>query len=76
VPRIFSPNGDGINDIFMKGHKITIFDRTGTVIFSGDNGWDGTYKGKTVPNDIYFYILQYKDNKEKIITKNGYIGVK
>jgi gliding motility-associated-like protein len=76
VPRIFSPNGDGINDIFMQGHKITIFNRVGIVIFSGDNGWDGTYKGKAVPNDIYFYILQYKDNKEKIITKNGYIGVK
>jgi gliding motility-associated-like protein len=75
MSKIFSPNGDGINDIFMKGHKIIIFDRTGTTLFSGDDGWDGTYKGKLLPPDIYFYILHYKDNNEKVITKNGYIGI-
>jgi gliding motility-associated-like protein len=75
VPKIFSPNGDGINDIFMRGHKIIIFDRLGISIFNGENGWDGTYKGKPVPNDIYFYILHYKNSEEKSITKNGYIGV-
>ncbi|MDR0726372.1 MAG: gliding motility-associated C-terminal domain-containing protein, partial [Prevotellaceae bacterium] len=61
VSKMFSPNGDGINDIFMKGYKMTIFDRLGRKLFSGDDGWDGTYHGKVVPEDVYYYIIYYKD---------------
>jgi gliding motility-associated-like protein len=73
VPKAFSPNNDGINDFFMKGYKVVIFDRLGILMFTGDDGWDGTYKGKIVPQDIYFYKLIYLENgKSKI--KTGYIG--
>ena len=61
VAKMFSPNGDGINDVFMKGYKVTIFDRLGRKLFSGDNGWDGTYKGKVMPEDVYYYVLYYND---------------
>jgi gliding motility-associated-like protein len=61
VSKMFSPNGDGINDIFMKGYRVIIFDRLGRKLFNGDDGWDGTYHGKVVPEDIYYYILYYKD---------------
>ncbi|MDR2425351.1 MAG: gliding motility-associated C-terminal domain-containing protein [Prevotellaceae bacterium] len=73
-PQIFTPNGDGINDVFMSGYKIIVFDRLGVEIYKSDNGWDGTYKGKTVPSDIYFYKLIY--NREgKTFTITGYVGV-
>jgi gliding motility-associated-like protein len=75
IPKIFTPNGDGINDIFMPGYNITVFDRLGIEIFKGDNGWDGTYKGKLVPFDIYFYVLHYTDIKGKTVVKSGYIGI-
>jgi gliding motility-associated-like protein len=71
VPKVFTPNGDGINDFFMRGYKVVIFDRLGIEIFRGDDGWDGTYKGKPAPHDIYFYKLS--SNDEKIIT--GFIGL-
>jgi gliding motility-associated-like protein len=65
VSKMFSPNGDGINDTFMKGYSVIIFDRIGRKLFSGDNGWDGTYNGKIMPEDVYYYILYYKDKDGK-----------
>jgi len=75
IPKVFTPNGDGVNDIFMRGYKVVIFDRLGIEIFRGDDGWDGTYKGTPAPHDIYFYKLFAKDEKEteKIIT--GFVGL-
>jgi gliding motility-associated-like protein len=76
VPKVFTPNGDGKNDVFMSAYKITIFDRLGKLIFSGDHGWDGTHNGKTVPPDIYFYKLEYMDDNNTKQHKTGYVGVK
>jgi gliding motility-associated-like protein len=75
VPKVFTPNGDGKNDVFMPAYKITIFDRLGKLIFSGDHGWDGTHNGKTVPPDIYFYKLEYMDDNNTKQHKTGYVGV-
>jgi gliding motility-associated-like protein len=74
VPKAFTPNNDGINDFFMKGFKIIIFDRMGIPVFEGDDGWDGTYKGKIVARDIYFYKLFYSENDATKI-KTGYVGL-
>jgi gliding motility-associated-like protein len=73
VSKMFSPNGDGINEIFMKSYKVIIFDRLGRKLFSGDDGWDGTFNGRVMPEDVYFYILYYKDKEgiEQRIT--GYV---
>jgi gliding motility-associated-like protein len=63
VSEIFTPNGDGVNDYFMRGYHVVIFDRLGRKIFEGDDGWDGTHKGSAVATDTYFYILYYVDDK-------------
>ncbi|MDR2287388.1 MAG: T9SS type B sorting domain-containing protein [Prevotellaceae bacterium] len=65
VSKMFSPNGDGINDVFMKGYKVVIFDRLGRRLSGSDDGWDGTYNGKAMPEDVYFYIIYYKDKDGK-----------
>jgi gliding motility-associated-like protein len=65
VSKMFSPNGDGINDMFMRGYKVIIFDRLGRKVFSGEDGWDGTFNGKVMPEDVYYYILYYKDKEGK-----------
>ena len=76
VPKVFTPNGDGINDVFMPTYKIIVFDRLGIEIYSGTDGWDGTYKGKPVPLDIYFYKISYPDPQSGMIkSKTGYVGV-
>jgi gliding motility-associated-like protein len=71
IPKIFTPNGDGINDFFLKGFKIIVSDRLGITIFEGDDGWDGTYNGKPAPENIYYYKALLPN--DKITT--GYIGL-
>jgi gliding motility-associated-like protein len=73
VSKMFSPNGDGINDIFMRGYKVTVFDRVGRKLFSGVDGWDGTYHGKVMPEDVYYYIIYYKSNEGKEKRVIGYV---
>lgn len=71
-PNTFSPNGDGINDLFMKGYRLQILNRNGAVIFKGEDGWDGTRKGEQATEDTYFYEVHYlTEEGEK--NKTGYI---
>lgn len=68
MPNAFSPNGDGVNDIYraktnyqnIVEFEATIFDRWGTKIFSWtniDEGWDGNYKGKEAPEGTYYVVV-------------------
>ncbi len=68
---VFSPNGDGNNDIFAfpsigldDDYSLQIFNRWGLLIFetTGKNvGWDGrTLAGKPVADGTYYYVLQAK----------------
>mgnify|MGYP000293583222 CR=1 FL=1 len=80
VPNVFTPNGDGINDVFKPEHSgfikisMEIYDRWGEVIYSYDNlngGWNGTYKGKICQDGYYAYKLYATDNRLKQIEKAG-----
>lgn len=67
VPSIFSPNGDGNNDIFTargaciaKG-IVTIYNRWGEVVFKTDDiyeGWDGTQRQKEANTGVYIYRIE------------------
>lgn len=75
VPNAFTPNNDGINDVFyaypygpVKVFEMNIFDRWGErVYFSNDigSGWDGTYRGVYVnPGDyVYTVTITYADGQ-------------
>jgi gliding motility-associated-like protein len=73
IPKIFTPDNDGINDIFMKGYEVVIFDRMGIEMFRGDDGWDGTHKGKVVSSDVYYYVVYYKNEYGNTTMKDGFI---
>ncbi len=80
-PNIFTPNGDGVNDIFtFKAERITefecvIFNRWGQVVYSWTapvGGWDGrTLAGKESPTGEYYYILKAIDRDGKSIERKG-----
>ena len=83
LPNAFSPNGDGINDIYKAkdGYQsITdfhgyIFNRWGQKLFEWTHpaeGWDGTYKGKPVKDGVYFCLVKAKgaDGKTYNIKKD------
>ena len=71
-PNTFTPNGDGKNDIFMKGWHIQVYNRNGILLFEGNQGWDGTFNGRPVSNDTYFYVLMYMSS-EGTKTKPGFV---
>lgn len=68
-PEAFSPNGDGVNDIFQIFGKhfhqfqIQIFNRWGEVVYFSTNPqdtWDGTYRQKLLAAGTYIYEVQYR----------------
>jgi gliding motility-associated-like protein len=66
-PKFFTPNGDGFNDqwqtkasVGTPEFKIEIFDRYGRLlktITETDNQWNGTYSGRDLPSDDYWFVL-------------------
>lgn len=76
IPNVFTPNGDGINDKFMEGKKVIIFDRSGNILYEGTEGWDGNFKGKKADNDTYFYNIRYIDIDRSEKTAKGFIMLK
>ncbi len=73
IPNVFTPDGDGINDLFMPDFDLEIVDRNGMRIYKGKEGWDGRRNGKEANPDTYFYLINYKNSKEKTLTMKGYL---
>ena len=71
IPNAFTPDDDGINDVFLKGYKIKIVNRWGQLLYEGDDGWDGSLNnGKKASPGTYYYIatIPDSDNGTKDVT--------
>jgi gliding motility-associated-like protein len=84
VPNAFTPNGDGINDIFYaKGYyldkfEMNIFDRWGELVFTSNDihkGWDGNVKGKGVvsENTVYVWKITTVDTQKRRKELTGHV---
>ena len=81
LPNIFTPNGDGVNDLCtVKGKnldtfQIQVFNRDGHVIFESqsiENSWDGKNKfGENIPTGTYFYLISARGIDGKIYDHAG-----
>ena len=81
LPNVFTPNGDGINDLCtVKGKNIEVFqmkvfNRTGEVIFSSESierSWDGKNKyGEEIPAGTYFYLISARGIDGKVYEHTG-----
>jgi len=68
VPNAFSPNGDGLNDIFkvttrklINVQEFRIVNRWGNEVFYTNDihkGWDGKYKGQEQDTGVYYYMMR------------------
>ena len=83
IPNVFSPNGDGHNDVFVvtcvnisELHG-TIYDRWGLKMGSWDSttgGWPGTSNtGAKAPDGTYYYIIDAKAHNGKEFHEQGYL---
>ncbi len=87
IPNAFSPNEDGINEVFkavssteLAEYKLYIYTRWGELIFTSDNieiGWDGTFEGKMCPVGVYEYVVYFEGLGNVVIeeenTKRGHV---
>ncbi len=76
IPNAFSPNSDGLNDIFkgtgigIKDYTLMIFDRWGNQVFTSNNlekGWDGTFNGgeEVSLQDVFVWKVVLRDYTNK-----------
>ena len=64
LPTAFTPHiKDGLNDVYMEGYEVIIFDRYGQKVFEGANGWDGTHRGVMADPGVYFSQVKLKNDK-------------
>lgn len=86
IPNTFSPNNDGMNDIFYPRGKglytirsMRVFNRWGELVyekkdFSSNDpsaGWNGSYKGKPAGKDVYIYIAEVVCENAQIVVLKG-----
>jgi len=75
VPNAFTPNGDGLNDIFRAKSVgfsaikyLKVYNRFGELVYVTDrieDGWDGTYNHKQADIGVYFWHIVYIDRYGK-----------
>jgi len=84
IPNIFSPNGDGENDmLYVQGAGVAeiifiIYDRWGEKIFETNDlidGWDGSYQGKPMNEAVFVYYVKASLINNEIIERKGNISI-
>lgn len=85
LPTIFSPNGDGTNDIFklelshtsvLQAEELTIYNRWGGVVYHSTTAeWGGNLQDQAAPSDIYIYQIRLRDSEGETHTINGTIAL-
>jgi gliding motility-associated-like protein len=85
VPNAFTPNGDGLNDVFtpiisnsdqVKYYRFEVYNRWGQLIFESNKpgeGWDGKYKGKLSQFGAYNWKVSYDVPNQDSINANGHV---
>lgn len=80
VPNVFSPNGDGSNDVLrVRGKGIEelqfiIFNRWGEKVFETsdvNSGWDGTFNGEPMNLSVFVYVVKGKYKNGKFFDEKG-----
>lgn len=84
TPNMFSPNGDGENDVFFVRGKgiatlsVKIYNRWGNKVFEINDvnqGWDGTYKGSDQGTAVFVYVLEATFLNGKTVTESGDVSL-
>jgi gliding motility-associated-like protein len=87
VPNAFTPNGDGVNDVFtvygstdvQRVERLLVFDRWGELVYEASdfapndlaNGWDGTFKGKRLNPAVFVYYAEITLVNGDTVTRKG-----
>ena len=85
VPNTFTPNGDGLNDMFrivnlpqQRFVSLQVFNRWSQIVFNtrlATAFWNGTYNGKPQPSGVFVYLLQYINCAGRLQQSKGTINL-
>jgi len=82
IPNIFTPNGDGKNDVFeikglesYPGSQLLVFNRWGNEVYSADN-YLNNWNGSGLAEGTYYYILNRREHTGSITTFKGWVFLK
>ncbi|MEM8893086.1 MAG: gliding motility-associated C-terminal domain-containing protein [Bacteroidota bacterium] len=79
-PNAFTPDGDGLNDIFIpvgknvSQYNLMIFNRWGEIIFQSDQldvGWNGVYQGRKAPPGAYTFKVEFGNEEAQLSSQTG-----
>ncbi len=84
IPNAFSPNYDGLNDVFKpiiecvpREYQFEVYDRYGNIVFKTGNpgeGWNGKKNGNDYPQGVYAWILRYRHpGTKQTVSKKGVV---
>jgi len=81
----FTPNNDGYNDkwLITTGNcllkaVVKVFNRYGSPVYESENyqnDWDGTYKGKPLPDGTYYYVIRYTLINQRQVERKGNVTI-
>jgi len=83
LPNAISPNGDGINDVFVvpcaEGDVVfNAYNRWGIEVYRSEqyhNDWDGRYQGSSLPDGTYYYVVKYVTSGGEEVNRAGFITI-
>lgn len=81
-PNTFTPNGDGVNDVWevsyldqYPGCLVEVYSPTGTLLFRSTGytrPWDGTHRGVPQPAGTYYYVIDPRNGRKRMA---GYVTI-
>lgn len=82
IPGVFTPNGDGVNDLFSIAglneffvqNSLVIYNKSYNVVYKKDN-YQNDWNGNNLPMGSYGYILKVVDKAGKEQTYKGYVSI-
>jgi gliding motility-associated-like protein len=82
VPNTFTPNGDGVNDVWEIRHLtmypqcvVEVYNSQGQLLFRSygyNKPWDGRYNGNLLPAGTYYYVIDPKEGRKRM---SGYVTI-
>ncbi len=83
IANAFTPNGDGINDIYhpnpgaIASFEMYIYNRWGRLVYSTENsrGWDGRTPDGQAPEGVYVYQLELIDRNGQRVERAGTLAL-